>query len=198
MKHMGLLSVISAAAALGGASPCLAQATDPYLGQIMLVGFGFCPTGWADANGQLLGISQYNALFALLGTTYGGNGTTTFGLPDLQGRAVMGQGSGVGLPPATQGQILGSASTTLTVAQIPAHSHTLQASSVKEDVPDPTNAFFPTYPASHNFYTSTGPASKVMGGGTVGLTGGNQPFDQHQPSLVMRYCIALQGVFPSR
>ena len=198
MKHVGLLCAAAATAVVGMSSPSFAQANDPYLGQVMLVGFGFCPVNWIDANGQLLPINQFSALFALLGTTYGGNGTTTFAVPDLQGRVPMGQGNGAGLPPAVQGQQLGTATTALNVAQMPAHSHTLTASSALENATSPAGAFLPTYQPSHKFYTTTGPASVAMGPGSVSTTGQGLPFDQHQPSLVMRYCIATAGVFPSR
>lgn len=197
MKIRGLLSAFAALAVIGTASPGSAQ-VEPFVGQVIMVGFSFCPQGWLDANGQLLPISSYQALFALLGTTYGGNGTTNFKLPDLQGRVAMGQGNGAGLPPAVQGQILGAPTTTLTIAQLPAHNHQLMASNASPNVAHPSNAFLANFTGAQNIYASTGPAAIAMGQGTVGVTGGNLPFDQHQPSLVLRYCIAYIGVFPTR
>jgi microcystin-dependent protein len=198
MKYAGLISALGAAAMLGGASPCFAQATDPFLGQIMMVGFSFCPRGWADANGQLMAISTNTALFALLGTTYGGNGVNTFALPDLQGRVAMGQGNGAGLPPVVQGEVLGSPTTTLTTQNLPAHNHTLVASSDPPNDPHPQGNYLANFPAGQNQYTTGNTTPRTLHPSSIGMTGNNVPFDQHQPSLVMRYCIALVGVFPSR
>src|SRR5882672_4268310 len=110
--------VAAAAATLCTTAPAFAQASDPFLGEIIMVGYNFCPRGWAEADGTLLSISQNTALFALFGTTFGGNGQTTFGLPDLRGRVPMHVGNGPGLPPASLGEQLGTPTTTLTVNQM--------------------------------------------------------------------------------
>ncbi|HTT97594.1 MAG TPA: tail fiber protein [Rhizomicrobium sp.] len=174
-----------------------AQATDPYLGQLMVVGFTFCPRGWTEANGQILSIASNTALFSLYGTTYGGNGQTTFALPDLRGRVAMHVGAGLGLPNADQGEVLGTPTTTLTVANLPAHNHSLNASGAAPSSNDPSGNLLGTFTPTQHVYDPGAP-NKVMAPTAIGMTGQNIPFDQHQPSLVLRYCVALQGVFPSR
>ncbi len=200
MKRAILLALASAAGALSLGTQALAQ--DQFLGQLMPVGFNFCPRYWTDANGQLLSIAQNTALFSLLGTTYGGNGIQTFALPDLRGRVASGQGNGNGLPPATQGEVLGTPTTTLLTANLPMHSHSLMASTLAPATASPTNALLGTYPTGTNVFAATPPGSPQpstpLYGQSIGMTGGNLPFDQHQPSLVIRYCVALQGIFPSR
>ncbi len=194
MKRMTRVAV--AAFALLTAPAAVAQ--EQYIGEIRAVGFTYCPRFWAEANGQLMQIAQNNALFALFGTTYGGDGRTTFALPDLRGRVAVHAGAGPGLPPATQGQKLGSPSTTLTTVQMPSHSHALRATSGDPDDPSPDNALLGTFPAAGNPIYSLDPADLTMSGQAIGNSGGNQAFDQHQPSLVILYCVALQGIFPPR
>ena len=196
MKFKHLLTVGGLLLGLGATSPVLAQADQQYLGQLIVVGYNFCPNGWMDANGQLLSIANYNALFALYGTTYGGNGTTTFALPDLQGRASIHQGTGPGLPTATQGQQIGSPSTTLTVSQMPAHNHALLASTGGPATPSPQS--LATYGTTPNVYAGTPGAMTPMSASAIGSAGNNLPFDQYQPSLVMRYCVAMNGIFPTQ
>ncbi|HXI87016.1 MAG TPA: tail fiber protein [Parvularculaceae bacterium] len=202
-----LACAASAAALLGGAAPALAQ-SEPFIGQLMWVGFTYCPRGWTEANGQLLPIAQNTALFSLLGTTYGGDGRTTFALPDLRGRVAVHVGQGPGLPSYAQGQQFGVPTTTLTVAQMPSHTHaastqaTLQASNAAGDQAGPTGNVLADGRTSR-VYTA-GPSNVAMGSSsitaqtTVSPAGGNQPFNNAQPSLVVRACIALTGVFPSR
>ncbi|MBN7803545.1 phage tail protein [Algoriphagus aestuariicola] len=193
---------------------------EPFLGQIMMVGFDFAPRGWALCNGQLLSIAQNTALFSLLGTTYGGDGRTTFALPDLRGRCAVGMGQGPGLTLRNQGEMAGSENTTLTVANIPAHTHPAQVSNIQvqmmasneagtEETPGNNNAT--TLAASTNqgrgvdIYNSSTPNvalntgnSPASGSVTVGMTGGNIPVNNMQPFLGVNYIIALQGIFPSR
>jgi len=162
--------------------------SDPFLGEIRIFAFNFAPSGWAICNGQLLPIAQYNALFALLGTTYGGNGTNNFQLPDLQGRAPMHYGQGPGLGNYVQGELVGSESVTLTVNEMPAHSHGTSGASVQtSDRPDGLA------PAPGGSYGA--PASFMASTETVG---GTQAHNNMQPSLVLNFCIATTGIFPSR
>jgi len=193
--HLGLLSGVLLS--LFSAGPALAQASDQYLGQLMLVGFNFCPTGWVEANGQVIAISSNTALFSLYGTTYGGNGTTNFALPDLRGRVAVHVGQGPGLPVDVLGQQMGAPTTTLTVGNLPSHTHSFNASANAPTTNDPNGNLLPTFPASQHIYTP-GAAGKVMSAASVGFTGQNQPFDRYQPSLVLRYCVATQGVYPPR
>jgi microcystin-dependent protein len=178
--------------------------SEPFLGQIMLVGFNFAPQGWAFCNGQLMSISQNTALFSLLGTTYGGNGTTTFALPDLRGRAAVGFGQGPGLSNYDLGQSTGTETVTLTVGQIPAHSHLVAANAAAATVPSPSGADLAqtVEPGSRNAFNtySTPPitAPVTLDPATVQPSGGSQPHANIQPVLAMNYIIALQGIFPSR
>src|ERR1044072_7080771 len=127
MRRAAVLAAAAFAAALSNWPSASAQASDMYLGQLMMVGFNFCPRGWTEADGQILAISTNSALFSLYGTTYGGNGQTTFALPDLRGRVPAHVGQGPGLAPVTQGQVMGADSTTLTLSQMPMHNHLLMA-----------------------------------------------------------------------
>jgi microcystin-dependent protein len=178
---------------------------EPFLGQIMMVGFNFAPRGWAFCNGQLLAISSNTALFSLLGTTYGGDGRTTFALPNLQGRCAVGMGHGPGLAPRQIGQVIGQESVVLTQNELPSHTHPLMGNNADATTNDPTNATL----AKENVVIERGsPATPVNGygsgaanvgmGASIGNTGGNQAHNNMQPSLVMNYVIALQGIFPSR
>lgn len=159
----------------------------PFLGEVKMVAFNFAPKGWAFCNGQLLQINQNQALFAILGTTYGGNGQTNFALPNLQGRVALHMGNGF-----VEGQVGGSDTVTLTSNQI-SHSHPVNATAT------PT-----TNTASGNF-AATAPngiygssVDTTMNPAIVSSTGGGQPHDNHQPYLVINFVIALQGIFPSR
>jgi microcystin-dependent protein len=176
---------------------CAAPAqSDYYLGQSILVGFNFCPQGFADANGQLLPVAQNQALFGLYQTTYGGDGKNTFALPDLRGRIPINQGDAAGLPPAKQGDSFGTDATTLTTAQMPPHSHDVQASQADSTTGDPAGNLLTN--GNIKIYDTTQPPSVPMAKEMVGLAGGFKPFDQHQPTLVIHYCIALQGVLPPK
>ncbi len=163
---------------------------EPFVSQIQIFAFNFAPRNWAQCNGQLLPISQNQALFSLLGTTYGGNGTVNFALPDFRGRTPMHIGNGF-----TQGQSGGAAAHTLTVAEMPAHTHQLVASSVTANANTPANNYFPSnsgfgvYAASFN--ATTAPNS-------ISNTGGSQAHNNMSPYLTLNICIALAGVFPSR
>ena len=173
--------------------------TQPFIGQIQPFGFNFAPLGWALCNGQLMSIQQNTALFALLGTSYGGNGTTTFALPDLRGRAPYAQGQGPGLPNYTIGQVFGATATTLTVGQMPTHTHQLTASSSTDTRNSPAGALFATFAAGVGVYTPAGaPADTPMAANAIGTAGGSQPVPTQSPALSMNWCVAMQGIFPSR
>ncbi|MFC6646286.1 phage tail protein [Granulicella cerasi] len=182
----------------------------PYIGSVMVFAGNFAPRGWALCQGQLMSISQYTALFSLLGTTYGGNGQTTFGLPNLMGRSIVGVGAGLGLSNMVWGQLGGVENVTLQPAQMPAHNHVVSfgASSALADTTSPVGA----YPAQVNSVASAGRSGTTtsvmnaytaspngsMGAATVSISGGSQPFAVRNPYLAMNYCIALVGLFPSR
>jgi microcystin-dependent protein len=173
-----------------------AQASDPFLGQLMLVGFNFCPRGWAPAEGQILSIAQNTALFSLLGTTYGGNGQTTFALPDLRGRVPISQGQGPGLAPYTLGEESGTEFQTLTINQMPPHRHQAYGSGNSPVTLGPSNFEVATQDRVR-MYAPPG-AEVAMAPEMIGMAGGGQPFDNRSPYLVLQWCIALTGVFPSR
>jgi microcystin-dependent protein len=163
--------------------------SSPYLAQIIPVGFNFAPKGWAFCNGQLLPINQNQALFSLLGTTYGGNGQTTFALPNLQGRVAMHTGNGHSL-----GEAGGSETVTLIPANTGAHAHGVSqpASKDKETTNRPDGAYF----TAGGAYGSN--ANTATGGTATSTVGGSQPHENVQPSLAVSFVIALQGIFPSR
>lgn len=164
---------------------------EPFLSEIRMFSFGFAPKGWALCNGQLMPINQNQALFALLGTTYGGDGRITFALPDLQGRAPMHYGNGHNL-----GDRAGEESHTLTTPEIPSHSHPAQASSLAPDAADPTNAIWASNTGKKPY--SASPSVPMSQGATPASGGGNQAHNNMPPFLTINFCIALQGIFPSR
>lgn len=176
----------------------------PFLGEIKLVSFNFPPKGWAFCNGQFLPINQNQALFSLLGTTYGGNGQTTFALPNLQGRVPIHMGNG-----HTLGEAAGAPSVTLTQQNLPAHNHLLQAKNgpatlVGGAIPANTKSLAQPSaataggPVPVNLYGASAGASGTMAAGEIGNIGGSQPHENMMPYLAVYYCIALQGIFPSQ
>ena len=167
--------------------------SEPFIGEIRAFGFNFAPRGWAFCQGQLLAISANSALFSLLGTTYGGDGRTTFGLPDLRGRVAIGQGTGPGLSARLMGQKAGVESVTLNTNQIPSHRHALLASSESADSNKPEDN---ELGASQIYHSPT--TDSTLAASSIGLTGGGQPHENMEPFLVINYSIALTGVFPSR
>ena len=180
--------------------------TAPYIGEIRIFAFNFAPRGWAFAMGQILPIQQNTALFSILGTTYGGNGTTTFALPNMIGYAPVGQGTGPGLSPYSLGEVTGATTETLLSTEMPNHNHGLTFAS-----PNPSNQTQSVgTPASNAFLSASGPgfaytappitpSTLVNFAPTViGFNGGNQPHENRQPYLALNYCVALQGVFPPR
>ncbi|TFH86516.1 phage tail protein [Billgrantia azerbaijanica] len=211
-----------------------AQATcteEPYMGSLCITAASCCPRGYVEAQGQLLPISQYTALFSLLGTVYGGDGSTSFGVPDLRGRTPVGQGTGTGLSRVIPGERRGQERLTMSVAQMPTHSHaaaftpsgsgggdievTIPVSgntSGNQNVPDASHSYLAGSPGGPNgaqmwsatmsqVATVKGVTASGGGGGgtvTIGNTGGGQPIETLPPQLGVRYCLAVQGLYPSR
>ena len=163
--------------------------SEPFIGEIRMFSFNFPPRGWAFCNGQVLPINQNQALFSILGTTYGGNGQTTFALPNLQGRVPLHVGNGVDL-----GQATGEAAHTLIIQELPQHTH-VPVSGGAANTPTPTNAL-PGQNTSQAFYSAS--PNTTMNPADVMPAGGSQPHDNMSPYLTLSFCIALQGIFPSR
>jgi microcystin-dependent protein len=161
----------------------------PFLGEIKIVSFNFPPKGWALCNGQLLPINQNQALFAILGTTYGGNGTTNFALPNFQGCVPMHTGKGFDL-----GQTGGESTHTLLLDEIPSHTHVPVGGSNSPTVASPADAYWPT--TSDGSYSPT--STTTLAPTAIAFAGGNQPHDNMSPYLTLSFCIALQGIFPTR
>jgi len=208
MTTRAKIGAAGSALALTAAAPMPATAqTEPFIGQLALFGFNFCPRFWAPADGRLLAINRNQALFALLGTQYGGDGRTTFALPDLRGRAAIGTGRGPGLAPYRIGQSGGSEQVTLEIDQLPTHSH---AATTEVDLPAPsaataTDGHGEDVVADVGDGATAAPAGRSVTTGeavtattTVAATGGGQPHENRAPYLVANWCIALQGVFPPR
>ena len=191
-----MLCVLVVMALVSSPRNAAAQASDPFLGQIMWAAFNFPPKGWARCDGQLLSIAQNSALFALLGTNFGGNGQTNFALPDMRGRLPMHDGTGPGLTPRVIGEQGGQEQVTLGTAQMPTHSHTLVGSSSEAASISPGG----NLPATKSRVTlySAGPADTAMGPSAIESTGGSQPHNNMPPFLAIQCFIAVQGVFPSR
>ena len=200
---------------------------DPFVGQVSIFGFIFPPKGWAFCQGQLLPLSQNIALFSILGTSYGGNGVSTFALPNLQGKAAVGAGQGPGLSAYSLGDTGGQAAVALQSPQMPSHRHAFVASTSAATAPSPqgnmlARAARPVVHAAEapaemevaapgpapapapteidaNFYSENAAnARTALAGGAIGASGGNQPHNNMQPYLALNFCIALQGVMPQR
>lgn len=163
--------------------------SQPFLSEIKMMSFSFPPKGWAFCNGQTMPINQNQALFSLLGTTYGGNGMTTFALPNLQGKVPVHMGSGFAL-----GQTGGEASHTLSIAEMPQHPHVFQGTTNNADNPAVTGNLMAT---SANLYTAANNLT-TLDPSTVGNAGGSQAHENMQPYLAVSFCIALQGIFPTQ
>lgn len=177
---------------------------DPFVGEIRMVGFNFAPVGWALCNGQAMSISQNTALFSLLGTYFGGNGTTTFNLPDLRGRVPVSYGQGSGLSPYDIGQNGGSENVTLLSTQMPAHNHMIAVSNQPGGVADPTNAILAQgnsgnarSPVAVSDYLAAQPTG-TLAPNAVTQSGDNLPHANIQPYLAVNFIIALNGLYPSR
>ena len=171
--------------------------SDPFIGEIRMFAGNFAPNGWAFCWGQLQSISENDALFALIGTTYGGDGQTTFALPDLRGRIPVGQGQGPGLSNRIVGQQYGTEDVTLLSSQMPAHTHTLLASGTAATASSPAGAVLAAQSMDAVFISGTAPTA-VMRADLVAPDGGNQAHDNMAPYLCLNFIIALFGIFPSR
>lgn len=171
----------------------------PYIGEIRMFGFGRTPNDWQACDGSLLPISQYDALFALIGTTYGGDGQTTFAVPDLRGRLPIHQGQGPGLSNYVIGQRAGTETVTLLSTQIPAHTHTLVVTSGGSTATTPGNTLLPGAVSGDTFYVNTivGNSAAPMSVSMLSLAGANQPHENCMPTLTLQFCIATFGIFPS-
>jgi microcystin-dependent protein len=175
--------------------------SNPYLGEIRIFGFNFAPLGWATCDGQLLPISQNTALFSLLGTFYGGNGTTTFALPNFQGITGVNQGQGSGLSPYSVGEQTGTTTVTLVQNNLPLHNHTINTQDAgvsSQGLHAPTNTAFLGNSDPDRLYNQTATPTLSMAPQAIGSSGQGQPHDNMQPYEVLLYCIALRGVYPPR
>lgn len=173
---------------------------DQFVAEIRIFPFSFAPTGWAQCNGQLLPISQNTALFSLLGTFYGGDGKSTFALPDLQDAAAMFWGQGSGLSQRFIGEMSGTETVTLLTTEIPVHTHTVNAKTTGGQAV-PTNLVWGTSNAAKaaaNFYAPAAPSPVNMNPGALSIAGSSLPHNNMPPYLTLNYCIALQGIFPPR
>jgi microcystin-dependent protein len=177
--------------------------SDPFLGEIRLLAFPRIPVDWAACNGQTLSVANYNALFALIGTAYGGDGVNNFGVPNLNGRVPIGQGVGTGLTARTIGQTGGTETVALTIAQLPMHNHTFQATTAADSTGKvgPTVMFAgdTTSKEKHYVYpvpTSPAPIQKAFATTAIDMQGGNQSHDNVMPGLGLSYCICTNGIWP--
>ena len=174
--------------------------SQPYVGEIRLFPYGFAPNGWFDCDGSLKSIAEYEVLYTLIGTTYGGDGQVTFAVPDMRGRIPIHQGNGPGLSPYVIGQMSGTETVTLLPANIPTHNHTLMVTTGGANTGTPTATVELGAISGDSLYSNnvagTNPAS--MASTAVSITGNSQPHDNLMPTLTVRYCIAWAGVFPSQ
>lgn len=184
------------------------MSTEPFIGEVKILAFQFAPKSYMLCSGQILSIAQNSALFALLGTTYGGNGQTTFALPDLRGRMPIGQGTGPGLPSHSMGEVAGTTSVTLLSSNLPAHVHTLNNMNVKlrvngssADSNTPADFYLGTNNNEQLYSETPGNnefAAPAVVSGTTDIAGSNAPIGIMNPYLVINYSIAIYGIFPSR
>jgi microcystin-dependent protein len=179
-------------------APVRAMASsEPFLGELMVTGYNFCPNGWASASGQLMAIAPNTALFSLLGTQFGGNGVTTFALPDLRGRVPMGQGQGNGLSDRAIGEQGGTETVTLTTAEMPMHTHAANASTLAGNTANPAAAL-PARKLRTMLYRGGSAADTTLAPDAIASAGGSQPHNNMPPYLAMTWCIATQGIYPQR
>lgn len=174
----------------------------PFLAEIRAFGFSFAPYGWATCDGQLMPISQNAALFSLIGTNFGGNGTSTFGLPNFQGQAAIDQGTGPGLSPYSVGEQSGETTVTVTLGQLPLHNHvinTLVGQNKTQELVTPNSTAFLGSAGPDDLYNDQTPSPQTsFSPSAIGMASSNAPHDNMQPYVVLLFCIALQGIFPTR
>lgn len=193
-------TVVGLAAALlvlGTTRPARANGS-PFLGEVSCAGYNFCPTGWLECNGQLIPISQNTALFSLLGTQYGGDGKSTFALPDLQGRVLLHQGQGPGLTPRVVGETGGQASHPLSTAEMPVHTHQVNASGAAGTGTSPATAVWAASSTGIPAYASDPAPRTGMAPDALSTAGAGTPINLLKPYLTLKCCIATQGIFPAR
>jgi len=174
---------------------------DPFVAEIRMFGFNFPPRGWAFCDGQLMPISQNTALFSLVGTMYGGDGKSTFALPNLQGTAPLQTGQGPGLSDRFQGESAGQVAVTLIQSELPSHNHPLRGGTAAGTSSSPSNAVWAAAKLGRqavNFYAAGAGTAPPMSGAALGVAGGSQPHNNMPPFLTLNFCIALQGIFPPR
>lgn len=195
-----MLALVGGGALIGrvapaATSPSRIEGGSPFVGELSIVGFNFAPVGWAMCDGQYLLISDYDALFSLIGTTYGGDGVTTFALPNLNGRAATHQGQGPGLSNQSLGELGGAETVTLTSSQLPVHSHSMRGDSAPGTSDSPAGR----YPAKNAAGVPTYglDPSAYMGNTMLGYTGANYPHNNMQPFLTMNFIISLNGIYPT-
>ncbi|SMP89568.1 Microcystin-dependent protein [Epilithonimonas pallida] len=195
MKKLSILIFIM----IGFSFSILIKSQQPFIGQIMFVPYNFAPVGWHDCDGSLQAISENEALFALIGTTYGGDGQTTFALPNAKGRVIIDDGQGPGLSNYQLGQMGGSETVTLTVNQLPSHNHSVMGTSVEGNQNSPANGVpANTKVLDKEYSDSNAPESKTtMKSSMLTVAGGSQPHNNMMPSLAMKCVISLYGIFPS-
>jgi microcystin-dependent protein len=194
MKKL-IIGVVVSVVVLASLGTSQSVSADPFIGEVAWVPYGFAPRGWAFCDGQLLAISSNTALFSLLGTTYGGDGRTTFAIPDLRSRVIMHEGNGPGLTSRRLGEKAGEETVTLTISQMPQHSHNQQASSGTPTTNSPENNALAS-PSRTKIYADN--ADVAMHTATIGTAGGGQGHNNLQPYTVLNCIIATQGVYPSR
>lgn len=170
--------------------------SDPFVGEIKIFAGNFAPLGWALCDGQLMSIADFDALYSLIGTTYGGDGVATFGLPDMRGRLPLHAGQGPGLSPYVLGQRAGAEEVTLSTLQLPSHSHVVMAQSGKGDKPTPNGMALAT--ASTFLYSPYGSSVANMNTQALGMAGGSQPHDNMMPFQCLNFIIALEGIYPTQ
>ncbi|WP_291842488.1 tail fiber protein [Maricaulis sp.] len=195
LKHFVGAAVLGASAL---AAPSAMAQSEPFVGQITPFANTFCPRGWMEANGSLLPIAQNDVLFSLFGTTYGGDGRSSFGIPDLRGRMAVGQGQAPGLSMRTQGSAFGADSVTLTVSQMPNHNHSFRVSSSSPNQASIGNATLATFPATRPAYAQGVNMTATLNTNAIYSTGGNLSINIQQPYNTVRWCVATVGIYPSR
>jgi len=178
------------------------MASQPILGTIFIFAGNFAPRGYQLCQGQLLPIAQYAALFSILGTTYGGNGTTNFQLPDLRGRSPIGQGTGLGLSPVDLGEVAGNQNVSILTVNMPQHNHLINVSTASGTQPSPQNNFIAleidSQGGNGTGFNSSATTGATMAPTSIGVTGQSQPLNVQNPYLGINYIIAMVGIFPSR
>jgi len=199
MKRLFMTAAAAACLAAGfGTAPATAQ-VEQFVGEIRILPYDFCPRGWTQAHGQLLAISQNDALYSLYGTTFGGDGRTTFAVPDFRGRTAMGIGSGPGLTQRIQGQKFGQETHRLTLNEMPSHKHLVQGTTAEPNTGSLNGGSWGNFATLGNdSYNQGGPLDQTARDDTISMTGGDQSHPNIQPVSVLQHCVALVGIYPSR